>query len=94
MTQTIHKHLLDWSQNYDTRVYVQPYARLIHVDRDTREPDKIALWFIVNDQLPAEDERLFYIIGTGWEIPNASMMQHVGSVRMEPFMWHVMELKP
>lgn len=87
MTQVVHKHLLDWQA--ETRLTLQAFARLIHVDRDTREPDKIALWFIVNNTIRPDDVRTFHIVGTGHPIP--SRTKHVGSVRMEPYIWHVFE---
>jgi hypothetical protein len=87
MTQTIHKHLLDWQA--ETRLTLQGFARLIHVDRDTREPDKIALWFEVNNQIPADTVRTFHIVGTGHPVP--SRTKHVGSVVMPPYVWHVFE---
>lgn len=95
MTQVVHKHLLDWSQDYSTKLCLQAFARLIKVDRDTRQSDKIALWFIINDAIPADDVRTFYIVGTGWEIPNSTNVEHVGSVHMSPapFIWHVFEEK-
>lgn len=86
--QTVHKHLLIWDAAV-TRLTLPAFAGLIHVDRDTREPDKIALWFIVNDELRPSDVRTFHIVGTGHPIPKET--KHVGSVRMEPYIWHVFE---
>lgn len=94
MTQVVRRHLLDWSKDYSTKLCLQPFARLIHIDRDTREPDQIALWFIVDNTLPARNLRTFHIVGTGWEIPNSVNCKHVGSVRMDQFMWHVFEEEP
>lgn len=95
MTQTVHKHLLDWSKDYSTKLVLPAFARLIHVNRDTKQPDVIAPWFIVNDTIPADDVRTFHIVGTGWEIPNSAKVEHVGSVHMSPapFIWHVFEEK-
>lgn len=87
--QTIHKHMLDWSADCITRLTLQPFARLIHVDRDTRSPDSIALWFEVNNHLPADTVRTFHIVGTGHPVP--SRTKHVGSVVMPPYVWHVFE---
>lgn len=88
MTQVVHKHLINFGCTIQL-FRLQAFARLIHVDRDTREPDKIALWFIVNDAIPPDDIRTFHIVGTGHPVP--SQTKHVGSVRMEPYIWHVFE---
>jgi len=84
---TVHKHLLDWQA--ETRLTLQASAQLVHVDRDTREPDKIALWFVVQVSRVMDDVRTFHIVGTGHPIPSGT--EHVGSVRMEPYIWHVVE---
>jgi hypothetical protein len=86
--QTVHKHLLIWDAAV-TRLTLPAFAGLIHVDRDTRDRDKIALWFGVNDAIPADVVRTFHIVGTGHPIPKET--KHVGSVRMEPYIWHVFE---
>lgn len=87
MTQTIHKWLLGWTA--ETRLTLQPDAVLIDVDRDTRDPDRIALWFIVDDARPPTVVRTFHIVGTGRPIPKGT--KHVGSVLMPPYKWHVFE---
>lgn len=88
--RTIHKELLDWTPDGQTSVFVQPFAKLIYVGLDTRDSQRLAVWFIVNDQLPKDVQRIFHIVGTEHEIPRFT--QHVGSVRMEPYIWHVFEL--
>lgn len=88
--QTVHKHLLDWSPDCSTRLTLQGFARLIHVDRDTREPDRIAVWFEVNNELRPSEIRTFHIVGTGHPIPPRT--KHVGSVVMPPYVWHVFEV--
>lgn len=87
--QTVHKHVLEWSGSTSHQLTLQTFAQLIHVDRDTREPDRVALWFVVNDTIPADDVRTFHIVGTGHPVPPRT--KHVGSVRMEPYIWHVFE---
>jgi hypothetical protein len=89
VTQVVHKHLLVWDTAV-TRLTLQGFARLIHVDRDTREQDKIALWFIVNDELRPSVVRTFHIVGTGHPVPPYPA-KHVGSVLMAPYIWHVFE---
>lgn len=89
--QTIHKHVLIWDAAV-TRLTLPAFARLIDVGPDTRASDKIALWFIVNDAIPADVVRTFYIVGTGHPIPKGT--EHVGSVLMAPYKWHVFEEKP
>jgi hypothetical protein len=88
MTQVIHKHLLIWDKAV-TLLALQPDAVLIDVGRDTRESDKIALWFIVDDARQATVVRTFHIVGTGHPVPTG--VKHVGSVLMPPFKWHVFE---
>jgi len=90
--QTIHKHVLDLFDGASHRPVLQGFAKLIHVDRDEREPDKIALWFIVNDELRPSVVRTFHIVGMGHPMP--ARTKHVGSVRMEPYIWHVFEEQP
>jgi hypothetical protein len=87
--QTIHKHVLEWTHDCVNRLTLQGFAKLIHVDRDTREPDAIALWFIVNDELRPSEVRTFHIVGTGHPVP--ARTKHVGSVIMKPYAWHVFE---
>lgn len=85
---TVHKHILDLQRGDRQTLTLQEYAKLIHVDRDTREPDKIGLWFLVDDQRSTE-QRTFRIVGTGHPVPSTATPH--GSVLIPPYIWHVFE---
>lgn len=66
-------------------------ARLLHVDLLRTRP---TLWFLV-DPDGSSEERLFWVVGTGWEIHPS--WTYLGSTVFEPLMdpdatvWHVFE---
>lgn len=61
-------------------------AKPLHVDLDTRDESKIAVWFECNPDADQVGVPL-WIVGTGHEIPGTT--QHLGSVVHRPFAWHV-----
>jgi hypothetical protein len=65
-------------------------AKFINLGQDTRYSEKISLWFEVDTEEQDRTTRTFYIVGTGQPIP-AAATQHIGSVIMLPFVWHIYE---
>lgn len=62
-------------------------ANIIHV---AEQHNRICLWAEI-DPKNIKLKRIFYVVGTGWNIPNLSMVLYLGSVVMTPgaYVWHV-----
>lgn len=52
---------------------------------------KICLWVKTPDET-FEEQRSFYVLGTGWEIPD-ECKDFIGTVQDRGFVWHVFERK-
>ncbi|MGV1754755.1 DUF7352 domain-containing protein [Agrobacterium sp. CG674] len=65
-------------------------SKLIHVDRDTRHPDDLAFWFEVDDREFPTTPRPYFVVGTGAFLPNEAT-NHLASIKMGYFIWHVYE---
>lgn len=86
MSRAVWKAVLDLAGPNPDMADLPFGAKAIHVDRDTREPGKIAVWFEVDPECPHVGYHLF-ICGTGHDLPDGA--EHIGSVVMPPFIWHV-----
>lgn len=51
----------------------------------------LCLWVKASDEVDKE-ERLFYVLGTGWEIPD-DCKDFIGTVQDRDLVWHVFERK-
>lgn len=65
-------------------------AKFVHIAPGTKYSEKISLWFEVDTEEQDRTTRTFHIVGTGNPIP-AAATQHIGSVIMFPFVWHIYE---
>ncbi len=61
-------------------------ATIVHVG--AQHSDTVSFWAIVDEHAPTE-HRSFMVVGTGHAFPDN--WRHVGSVLMEPFVWHLLE---
>lgn len=50
----------------------------------------ITLWYECQPKAPVE-ARHFVIAGTGWPLPDVSRLNYLGTVQIEPYVWHVYE---
>lgn len=62
-------------------------AEILHVG--VQEND-ICFWAKVDPKAKTET-RLFGIYGTGWDIPNDTESEYVGTVQQGSFVWHIFE---
>ncbi len=69
-----------------TKIEMPMGARIVHVG--AQHTDTLTFWAMVDKDLPTQ-WRSFTVIGTGHEFANYWL--HVGSVLMEPFVWHLLE---
>ena len=81
----------------DRQVIEMPLgARVLHVDV---QDQVLCLWAEVTPSTQPHERRIFWIVGTGNEMPGG-LLRHLGSVFMRrpgdlakhrPFVWHVYE---
>jgi hypothetical protein len=87
--KTIYKYPIgDFSAAVD--IYVPLGAELIEVHE---QGDEIVLWFIVDTEAKYETRRTFRVYGTGWEMDETEVIDHIGSVHSRGYVWHVFEVK-
>ena len=67
-----------------------PGARVLHVDN---QRGSLCLWAFVTPG-PETERRIFHVIGTGHPIEDTEGIKHVGSVVIDPFVWHAFEELP
>lgn len=65
-------------------------AKLLNVDRDTRYPDDIGFWFEVDTDQREFTNRPYFVVGTGHPVPDEAV-NHLASVKMGYFIWHIYE---
>ena len=57
--------------------------------------DMVCIWAIVNPELESKT-RKFYVAGTGWdlqdEVSKDLSANFLGTIRQQPYMWHVWEV--
>ena len=70
----------------DTEVMVPVGAEIVHAEVQNENP---VLWAVVDPQEQLE-LRTFRIVGTGHYFDHA--LRYVGTVHIEPFVWHIMEV--
>jgi len=49
------------------------------------------LWAVVEENSIDVRERRFWILGTGWDIPKGVVLEHISTVQIGGFVWHVFE---
>ncbi len=64
-------------------------ATIVHVC--SQRPDMLTFWAMVDQQAQLET-RTFKIVGTGYDFDGR--WQHVGSILVGPFIWHLLEAVP
>ena len=74
---------------YDPRCLVLPVGAEIALVAGQRE--QLCIWFELNADSSMQESRYFAVHGTGHDIPQGRT--HVGSAVMEPFVWHVFEVR-
>lgn len=85
MTTQIWKFPLELREEQE--IEMPENANIIHV---AEQHERICLWAEVYPK-DIKRKRTFYVIGTGWLMPNLSTVRHIGSVVMAPgaYVWHV-----
>jgi hypothetical protein len=86
--RTIHKYPLRIA--FEQQVELPADSKIIHVGTDPQ--DAICLWATVETENKASAITVF-IVGTGHSMPSGKVTP-IGSVRMDPFMWHVFVANP
>lgn len=51
----------------------------------------VTLWVEVDETLPEDESRTFFIIGTGHVLLNKTNIVYIGTAMVDPFVWHVYE---
>ncbi len=69
-----------------TEIELPMGARIVHVG--AQHADTVIFWAIVDKEMPTQ-HRTFTVVGTGHKFDGGWL--HVGSVLMEPFVWHLLE---
>lgn len=82
---TIWKFEIPINDEY-TEITMPMGARIVHVGY--QHTDALFFWAIVDKDMPKQ-HRTFRVVVTGHEFPDRWM--HVGTVLMEPFVWHLLE---
>lgn len=62
--------------------------KLLSVQRDPEEPERIQLWAAVNPQAEKIDLNV-RIYSTGEQLEHELISNYIGTVRLVPFVWHV-----
>ena len=90
MAKRILKHHLALTGGQAQPLALRQGARVVHVGN---QHEHVTLWFEADDDAPAE-HRLFYVVGTGHDVPSNS--EHRGTALMlgGQFVWHVYEVRP
>lgn len=69
------------------------YAKIISAGLDNN--DDMCIWAIVNEEREKE-KRVILVTGTGWSIgefkENGRGVGFIGTIRKDPYMWHVLEV--
>ena len=65
------------------------YAKIISAGLDNN--DDMCIWAVVNEEREKE-ERIILVVGTGWSIENCREVGFIGTIRKDPYMWHVLEV--
>ena len=86
---TIYKYVLGYGGSHAPIELEMPLAaKLLSVKM---QGDRITLWAAVDKDI-ATVTRRFWILGTGWQIPEGVALQHLETV-LDPggYVWHVFE---
>ena len=62
-------------------------AIVIHCDWQKGRPH---LWALVDTDVEAIYTRVFYVVGTGWDI-DFSIKDHIATILEDGYVWHVFE---
>jgi hypothetical protein len=81
--------------NHHQDIYVPLGAELIEVHHQPNPHlgDDIVLWFVVDTEAKYDQRRTFRVYGTGWEMDETEVIDHIGSVHVREYVWHVFEVK-
>lgn len=92
--KTIWKYPLE-VVNHHQDIYVPLGAELIEVHHQPNPHlgDDIVLWFIVDTEAKYDQRRTFRIYGTGWEMDDTEVLDHLKTVHFDGYVWHVFEVK-
>lgn len=88
--QTIWKYELE---PMNTESVMMPQgSKILHVDN---QDGKVCLWALVDPAAPSKAARIITVVGTGhqlWKAEDGKKNTYIGTVVVNPFVWHVFEL--
>ena len=87
--KTIYKYLLAADGPAPCTVAMPAGARILSVGADCY--DQLCVWAEVDPSKPLDDFKQFYVLGTGWPLIDGALegLKFLGSVRCDPYIWHV-----
>lgn len=86
--KTIHKYQLELAGNTSIKVPIE--SRILSVGN---QRGNICVWVEVDtisprtNKEPTSEDVYFWVVGTGHKVPDG--LKYVGTVIIEPFVWHV-----
>lgn len=91
--RTIYKYLIPaYSQQADSDIVsiTMPLgAKIIEV---AVQGNAVYLWAIVDTEASIHAKR-FQVVGTGWDLCEFLSQDHIGTVHLNGYVWHVFELR-
>lgn len=90
MTKRILKHHLALTGGEAQPLALRQGARVVHVGN---QHERVTLWFEADDDAETEG-RLFYVVGTGHDIPSNCDYRGTALLLGGQFVWHVYEARP
>lgn len=65
-------------------------AIIVHCDWQKSRP---CIWALVDDHVEVKHTRVFYVVGTGWDI-DFQIKDHIATVLVDNYVWHIFEECP
>ena len=84
--KTIYKYPLEVKDL--VRINMPRAAKVIHAGFDSQ--DRLCVWVVVDTDRPLH-VRAFSVVGTGNPLESPHMWNHLNTVSVGPFIWHVFE---
>lgn len=74
------------------QIFMPPGAEILHVGHQG-DPAMVCIWALVDIYQEDTVSKLFYVVGTGHELPEPSRWTFVGTVNYHPvpLVWHVFQ---
>lgn len=85
-TTVVHKYTLNPTPGRPQQLELPKEAKILHI---ADQYGYIRLWALV-DPVASNETRTFQVFGTGQPVYPAA--DYIGTLQMEPFVWHIFEL--